>query len=378
MNEINATSPSRAPASYVDTPDGLRDLCSALRGQTWIALDTEFMREDTYYPRLCLLQLAAADTVACVDPLALSQTQLDPLLDILYDPAVTKVFHACHQDMEIFHLLRNELPSPVFDTQIAAPLLGYPVQASYARLVEEVLGTRLEKAHTRTDWSRRPLSSEQLDYAADDVRFLGPLYLHLRQRLEGRGMLAWLDDDFAATTEPARYRSDPQTAWQRVRGTLRMSGQQLAVLRELAAWRESAAQRANRPRGWLLRDEALVEIASRMPAREEELQGIPGVSRQILNRHGSALLAAVAAGKDSSPPASPRGRPAPLDAAEEAMYTKMAQATARRAAELGIDAATLASKNDLIDLIRGNQTSRLLSGWKRVAIGEELLRLRTG
>ncbi|MDX9741694.1 MAG: ribonuclease D [Gammaproteobacteria bacterium] len=372
MNDISAP----LHASYIDTPEGLDDLCSALKGQPWIALDTEFMREDTYYPRLCLLQLAAPGTIACVDPLALTQAQLDPLLDILYESSVTKIFHACHQDMEIFHLLRNELPSPVFDTQIAAPLLGYPVQASYARLVEEVLGTKLEKAHTRTDWSRRPLSSEQLDYAADDVRFLGPLYLDLRRRLEERGMLAWLEEDFTATTGPTRYRSDPQSAWLRVRGTQRMSGQQLAVLRELAAWRESAAQRANRPRGWLLRDDALIEIASRMPAGIEELQEIRGLSRQMLNRHGEALLTAIAAGRKASPAPTPRGRPAPLDEAEERLYTGMSQATARRAAELGIDAATLASRGDLVDLIRGNEPCRLLSGWKRAAIGEELLRLR--
>jgi ribonuclease D len=376
MSEITDT--SAAPVRYVDTSEGLRNLCDALRGADWIALDTEFMREDTYYPRLCLLQLATSDTIACVDPLALTVAQLDPLLDLLYDPAIIKVFHACSQDMEIFHLLRNELPAPVFDTQIAAPLLGYPVQASYARLVEDVLQVRLEKAHTRTDWSRRPLSPEQLDYAADDVRYLGPLYLDLRRRLEERGMLAWLRDDFAATTEPARYRADPRSSWRRVRGTQRMSGQQLAVLRELAAWRESAAQRANRPRGWLVRDEALVEIATRMPARIEELERIPGIGRQTVDRHGATMLAAIATGRESSIPPEPRGKPALLDEAEQALFDRMTAATARRAAELGIDAATLASKGDLVDLIRGNEPCRLLSGWKRAAIGEELLKMRAG
>jgi ribonuclease D len=256
MSEITDT--SAAPVRYVDTSEGLRNLCDALRGADWIALDTEFMREDTYYPRLCLLQLATSDTIACVDPLALTVAQLDPLLDLLYDPAIIKVFHACSQDMEIFHLLRNELPAPVFDTQIAAPLLGYPVQASYARLVEDVLQVRLEKAHTRTDWSRRPLSPEQLDYAADDVRYLGPLYLDLRRRLGG--------------------------------------------------------------------------------------------GREIVSQ--------------------------PCEHA--ALFDRMTAATARRAAELGIDAATLASKGDLVDLIRGNEPCRLLSGWKRAAIGEELLKMRAG
>lgn len=363
------------PTRYIDTAAGLEELCSALAGQSWVALDTEFMREDTYYPRLCLLQLAAPGIVACVDPLALPR--LDPLLDILYDRAVTKVLHACHQDMEIFHLLRGELPAPIFDTQIAAPLLGYPVQVSYARLVEEILGVQLAKAHTRADWSRRPLTPEQVDYAADDVRFLGALHADLKERLEARGMLAWLMDDFAAASDPARYRNDPRAAWLRVRGTQRMSGRQLAVLRELAAWREAAARRANRPRGWLLRDEVLIEIATRMPGRIEELQEIHGLARQTLSRQGDALLAAVAAGRKAETLPATRGRPAPLDQTEEALYARLAAATARKAAELGIETATLASRGDLVDLVRGNEPCRLLSGWKRSAIGEELLRLRS-
>lgn len=373
MDQQNRPNP-QTPTLYVDTAAGLQTLCSALAGQSWIAVDTEFMREDTYYPRLCLLQLAAPGIVACVDPIALPQ--IDSLLDILYDPAVTKVFHACHQDMEIFHLLRGDLPAPVFDTQIAAPLLGYPVQVSYARLVEEVLGVQLEKAHTRADWSRRPLTPEQIDYAADDVRFLGGLHVELKERLEARSMLAWLAEDFAATSDPARYRSDPQAAWLRVRGTQRMSGRQLAVLRELAAWREAAARRANRPRGWLLRDEVLIDIATRMPGRIEELQEIRGLTRQTLNRQGEALLAAVATGLKAEPAAA-RSRPAPLDQTEEALYARLAETTAQKAAELGVDTATLASRGDLVDLLRGNEPCRLLSGWKRSAIGEELLRLRS-
>lgn len=236
---------------------------------------------------------------------------------------------------------------------------------------------QLAKAHTRADWSRRPLTPEQVDYAADDVRFLGALHADLKERLEARGMLAWLMDDFAAASDPARYRNDPRAAWLRVRGTQRMSGRQLAVLRELAAWREAAARRANRPRGWLLRDEVLIEIATRMPGRIEELQEIHGLARQTLSRQGDALLAAVAAGRKAETLPATRGRPAPLDQTEEALYARLAAATARKAAELGIETATLASRGDLVDLVRGNEPCRLLSGWKRSAIGEELLRLRS-
>ena len=204
--------------------------------QPWLALDTEFMREQTYYPRLCLLQIGTPDgMVACVDPLALPQ--LDPLLDLIYDPAVTKVFHACHQDMEIFFHLRAALPGPIFDTQVAAPLLGLPAQASYARLVEDVLGEHLEKDQTRTDWSRRPLTAGQLAYAADDVFFLGRLYPVLRERLaaEPTGLAG---GRFRLRLHAGTLRQSPEEAWRRIRGTQRMTGQQLAILRSLAGWRK--------------------------------------------------------------------------------------------------------------------------------------------
>ena len=164
---------------YIDTPTTLERFCSELRLQIesnpWLALDTEFMRERTYHPQLCLLQVGTLDSIACIDPLRLDN--LDPLLDIIYDARVTKVFHAAHQDLEIFYLLRKAVPTPIFDTQLAAPLLGHPNQAGYAVLVQNILGVTLHKGHARTDWSRRPLSEAQLSYAADDVRYLGQIYV---------------------------------------------------------------------------------------------------------------------------------------------------------------------------------------------------------
>lgn len=361
---------------YIDTEQDLLALCRTLAGQSWIALDTEFMREDTYYPRLCLLQLAVPGTVACIDPLALPR--LDPLLDVIYDPAITKVFHACHQDLEIFHYLRGMPPAPLFDTQIAAPLLGLPAQASYARLVEEVLGEHLEKAHTRTDWSRRPLSAAQLAYAADDVRFLGPLYLALRERLRELERLDWLEEDFAAACDPARFGgATPEEAWRRIRGTQRISGRQLAVLQALAAWRETAARRANRPRGWLLRDETLIELACAAPASKPGLEALR-ISDKTIARHGDDLLAAIAEGSRAPEiPPPPGGRPLPLSPAEEALYARMSALAQTHASRYGIDQTVLASRNDLVDLIRNALNPRLLTGWKRHAIGEQLLQLKS-
>ncbi|MDR2876583.1 MAG: ribonuclease D [Chromatiales bacterium] len=362
---------------YVDTESELLALCRVFAEQPWIALDTEFVREETYFPRLCLLQLAVPGTVACVDPLVLS---LDPLLDVIYDRAITKVFHACHQDLETLFHLHGALPTPLFDTQIAAPLLGLPAQASYARLVEDVLGTHLEKAHTRTDWSRRPLSTEQLDYAADDARYLGPLYLHLRDRLSELGRLQWLEEDFTAACDPARYNgATPQDAWRRIRGTQHLSGRQLAILQALAAWREATARRADRPRGWILRDEIMIELACTAPSSKAGLDALH-VSGKTIARHGDDLLAAIASGSGAPELTPARGaKPSPLTSTEEALFERMSSLVQEQSKHYGIDAAVLASRNDLVDLIRkeGNASLRLLTGWKRHAIGEQLLQLKS-
>ncbi len=259
---------------YIDTSAALRELCGQLRGNPWLTLDTEFLREKTYYPRLCLLQVATPELVACIDPLALED--LSPLLDVIYDDSITKVMHAARQDMEIFFHLRHTLPSPVFDTQIAALLLGYPDQIGYGNLVKETLGIELEKLHTRTDWSRRPLSDEQIRYAADDVFHLAQVYRHLVGKLTELGRLDWLSDDFARLTQVDLYRNDPAQAWLKVRGGNRLRGAGLAVLQALAQWRETLARDQDRPRGWLLRDDELVEIARHLPGTLDGARRHPG------------------------------------------------------------------------------------------------------
>lgn len=367
----------QADIRYVDSTEALRDLCRDVAGQPWLALDTEFMREQTYYPRLCLLQIGTPDgMVACVDPLALPQ--LDPLLDLIYDPAVTKVFHACHQDMEIFFHLRAALPGPIFDTQVAAPLLGLPAQASYARLVEDVLGEHLEKDQTRTDWSRRPLTAGQLAYAADDVFFLGRLYPVLRERLAAQNRLDWLEEDFASACMPARYDNPPEEAWRRIRGTQRMTGQQLAILRSLAGWRETTARRRDRPRGWLLRDEALIELACRAPADTTRLEQVHGVGAQTVTRYGTELLAVIAEGQRAPELPAARGRPLPLSSAEEALFERLSEAARGEAERQGLDPTVLASRNDLVDFIRNRPASRILQGWRRHAVGATLLAATAG
>jgi len=245
---------------YVNTESDLRALCEHFSGSAWLALDTEFMRTDTFYARLCLIQIACDEGIACIDPLAL--TDLGPLRELLYDPATVKVLHAAHQDLEILHDLYRIVPQPVFDTQLAAAMLGLGEQLGYAALVAEQHQVQLAKAHTRTDWAQRPLSAEQLDYAADDVRYLGPIYHTLRAALQDKGWLDWYREDAAALSDAARYINEPDEAWRRVglAHTLN-SGVELALLRALAAWRERRAQHANRPRKWIM-DDALLDRKS--------------------------------------------------------------------------------------------------------------------
>src|SRR3569833_1048425 len=285
-------------ALYIDDTRALAALCTRLRGTEWIALDTEFVREKTLYPILCLIQIASADTLACIDPLALPD--LDPLLDVLNDPAITKVMHAARQDMEIFNHLRGELPRPVFDTQLAAPLLGLQEQIGYAALVDNILNVKLDKAHIRADWSQRPLSPAQLEYAADDVRYLAVLYPRLRDTLAAKARLQWLAGDFAELSNPRLYACPPADAWLRIKGTPRLRTRQLAVAQALAAWREETAQRQNRPRSWILRDENLLDLARLQPLGIGELAQVRGLHEQAVARRGAARLAPANGGRNTA------------------------------------------------------------------------------
>ena len=282
----------------VDQP-ALVEFCTGLRGVSWLALDTEFIREQTYYPQLCLIQVASTDQIACIDPLALPS--LDPLLEVLYDPTVTKVLHAAYQDLEIFYYLRGAVPTPIFDTQLAASVLGYGNQVGYASLAQRMLGVELEKTHTRADWRRRPLPSAWLAYAADDVRHLQEIYLRQQVMLTERGGMEALAEDFAALADPVRYQPQPQEAWRRIREHQRLRGVQRAVLRALAAWREEQAIRNDRPRRWILHDGPLLELARRMTDDWDGLAQIHGLPPATLRRHGSELLERIAAARAEPP-----------------------------------------------------------------------------
>ncbi|MGB5062362.1 MAG: ribonuclease D [Candidatus Competibacter sp.] len=362
---------------YIVDQSALTDFCAELRGAAWLALDTEFIREQTYYPQLCLIQVASADRVACIDPLALPS--LEPLLDLLYDPAVTKVLHAAQQDLEIFYHLRGVVPTPVFDTQLAALALGQGTQIGYAALVQQLLGVELDKTHTRANWRHRPLAPEWLAYAADDVRYLRELYLQQQTALAARGWLEALAEDFAALAAPHRYRLQPQEIWRRVREHNRLHGVQRAVLRALAAWREERASTHDRPRRWILDDAVLLELARQMPKTPDELSRIRGLPATTEQRQGETLLARIAAARAEPPEQWPARISRPhLSPEQAAEVDEMLALIAARADHYRIPSQSLADRWDVEKLLLG-EDSPLRHGWRAVVVGQELLtRVATG
>jgi ribonuclease D len=349
--------------------DALATLVGELSAGAWIALDTEFLRVDTYYPKLCLIQLATDTAIACVDTLALDT--LAPLFAAIRRASQPKILHAARQDLEVLTQAGAALPAPLFDTQVAAALAGYDEQIGYGALVEALAGIKLGKQHTRTDWSKRPLSEEQLAYAEDDVRYLGTLHDLLRDRLAALGRLSWLEEECAALVEPALYRADPEDAWRRLGQGAELPVAAQSVLRALAVWRERAAQTRNLPRGWVLKDAVLVELARRPPRDLAQLATVEGVAPGAVRKWGDDILAAIRAALEA-PPQRCYTPPARLDAGQQALYQKLAARVQETAAKLGLRPAVLATRQDLLALMLGGN-GRLTRGWRHEVIGAELL-----
>jgi ribonuclease D len=361
------------PALAVSTSAELLHALERLAPSDFVAIDTEFMRESTYYPKLCLIQVASADVCALIDPL--TSTDLDPLWQFVADRARVKVLHAARQDLEVLSLANETLPGPIFDTQVAASLLGHPAQIGYGALVAERLGHTLPKDHTRTDWSRRPLSSEQLQYAADDVRYLAPLYVELRNALGSAGRLDWLYEDTSELESADLHRTEPQAAWRRLKGLERLKPEQRATAKLLAEWREALAIRSNRPRGWILADDALRQIAEQLPASVQELEGIRALPPAVIRRRGEELAAIVERGRAAAGSEAAAATPVRPDSQQLAMVTKLMNFTRAQAEQLRISPETLATRRDVEQLVYSRRTGHLLEGWRRGVIGERLIEL---
>ncbi len=372
---------------YVDTQKELEAACHLLARADVLCVDTEFHRESTYYAEFALIQVASDEHCFLVDPLALDD--LAPLWELLHDAAITKVFHAARQDAEIILHESGALPLPLFDTQIAASLLGYGLQTGFGNLVQRITGHALPKGESFTDWMRRPLTPKQLAYAADDVIWLMPVYRHLLKELRAHGRLDWLAEEQQTLCSPDTYSNDVDSIFWRVKGANRLKPRQLAVLRELAAWREREARRRNLPRRRIIGDEPLLSLARKTELSAAQLAGIRGLNNGIAKRFGDGILKAWRAGMSCPESDWPRPERAPANSAGTDMRQELLSALVRlRAEEVRIASSILASKQDIVALASwANQGGRngaeppdnpCLHGWRRELVGEDMLRMLKG
>jgi ribonuclease D len=362
----------------VDTA-ALADFCERQARAEFVTVDTEFMRDRTYWPDLCLVQVAGPEDAAAIDPLA-DGIDLAPLFKLLADPAVLKVFHAARQDIEIFYKLMGAVPAPLFDTQVAAMVCGFGESASYETLAGKLAGARIDKSARFTDWSHRPLTERQIQYALSDVVPLRTVYEKLRARLQRNDRAAWLEEEIKVLTDPATYTIDPRESWRRfkLRGGSRRT---LALLRELAAWREIAAQQRNLPRNRVLRDEQLMEIAAHAPGTATDLARTRGLGKGFVDgKFGAEVLEvirhALAMPEHTHPEAPPRRE---LPPGLGPLVDLLRVLLKLRCEEHGVAQKLVASGDDL-ELIAAEDAADVpaLTGWRRELFGNDALNLKHG
>ena len=366
--------------TVITDSDALARFCVRQMGSSFVAVDTEFMRERTYWPILCLVQIAGPEEAAAIDALA-PGVDLTPLLTLMADESTLKVFHAARQDIEIFVNLSGTVPRPLFDTQVAAMVCGFGDAASYETLVGKLAQASLDKSSRFTDWSRRPLTERQIRYALADVVYLRTVYEQLQQRLASNGRANWFAEEMAELSNSATYRSDPSEAWRRFRLRGRVDPRFFGVLREVAAWRETAARQRNLPRGRIMRDEAVLEIAAHIPKTIEALARTRSLSKGVAEgKMGNEILDAIQRGLADMAalelPAPPRADPPPgLGPLIELLRVLLKQ----RCEEHQVAQKLLATAEDLEAIAADDEAPvRALSGWRREIFGRDALALKHG
>jgi ribonuclease D len=363
----------------ITTTEALDAFCQRMHGETFVAVDTEFMRERTYWPELCLVQIAGEHEVAVIDAEA-DGIDLASLGTLFADEKVTKVFHAARQDIEIFVLRFGDVPRPMFDTQVAAMVAGFGDQVGYDALVSNLTGGSIDKAHRFSDWSARPLSAAQITYAAADVTHLRDVYLRLSRRLAQDNRLSWVAEEMAILNNPATYRADPETAWERLRPRT-TNRRLLYLLKEVAAWREKEAQRINIPRQRLIKDEALLEIAATAPTNADALTRVRGVTRGFAEgRSGAALLEVLSTARsvpDGDLPAAPQPRDSVRPSA--ALVSLLKVLLAAKSEQHNVAPRLVASSDDIDRLaLEDDPAVPALQGWRREVFGNDALLLKQG
>ena len=362
----------------ITTTAELAEICARMAGHPYVTVDTEFLRETTYYPLLCVAQMATADEAVVVDALA-KGLDLTPFFDLMNDEKVCKVFHAARQDIEIVWNMAKKVPHPIFDTQVAAMVLGYGDSISYDQLVQRITGDALDKSHRFTDWTKRPLSEAQLTYAVSDVTHLRDVYLKLAADLQKRERTNWVEAEMEVLTSPETYRADPARAWERLRTRARKP-KDLAVLMEVAAWREREAQTRDVPRSRVLKDDVVGDIATQAPATIERLGSMRSLPKGFeRSRWGPEIVAAVQRGLERDPKTLPRlerFRPAPNGAAIVELLKVLLRMTAERH---GVAAKVIATVDDLEQIAADDEADvAALKGWRRELFGDKALALKQG
>lgn len=355
---------------WIDTPDALDQAIACWQGRDWLTVDTEFLRIDTYRPKLCLVQVGDGRDAWVIDCIAIAD--LTRLFARLNERSTTKVFHAASQDLEIFAQLTGQCPAPIFDTQLAAALLGKGDQLGYAGLIDKELGIVIDKSLSRTDWSRRPLTGPEIAYAAADVTHLATIYPTLLAGLRAAGREAWLQEDAQRAADPTSYNTQPGDAWQRLKGLARLDVPAQRAAARIAAWRESEAIAKNRPRGWIIDDELLYRLAERRPGSKAQLAEL-GLPPKTFERHAEALLDAIAA--SASDPQTVLARDERLNPTQKATLARLREVVQATATALGLPPGLLAPRADLDALLYDGAAAkaRALTGWRQDVIGKALL-----
>jgi len=356
--------------TYIDSNEALALSCDTIRLSKVICIDTEFHRETTYYPELALIQISDGKKTCCIDPLDI--TDFTPFTSLLSNPLVTKVLHASGQDLEIFNHRFNILPSPMFDTQIAAGLLGYGDQIGYAALIKKELNIDIDKSQSRTNWLKRPLNREQLLYAASDVYYLAKAYPKMLAQLESLNRLEWLKGDFSALCLPAKYNVDTTLIWKKVKGNQKLHGMQLAILQAVAAWREETAQKRNRPRRRIVPDDALIDIARIKPNSADKIKKLRSLNKTRLSSEDAAQLHqrmsnALRMTQEHWPKHPRRHK---LTLRDEALIDSLMALLKLKADEHHITPLNLASRKDLEKLLQGETEIPLMQGWRYSHAGQ--------
>ncbi len=356
----------------IESTQELTTFCEKIANAEYIAIDTEFVRDKTYFSKLCLIQIASPSDIACIDPFKVDD--LSALKVVFANTTQTKIFHAARQDLEILYSDFGLMPAPMFDTQIAATLLGLGEQIGYGNMVKHYLDINLAKQHARTDWELRPLSAEQLEYAANDVRYLIQMYPLVLQDLQKYGRQSWLENDFAQLLDPGLYQVNNDQLWQKVSGNQKLRRKQLAVLQQLCIWREEVAIKKNKPRKWILSDNIALSIAMAMPTSKPKLANIRGINKATVDKDADTIIRCVKTALDKPEEQWPiPHKKRKLDKNKEATVDALLAISKLKANEHNISVGAIVNRNELEKLILDEPDLAILSGWRFNLVGETLV-----